>query len=114
GALKAAGQKGGYSIGVDVDQKAADPSVIASAEKRVDVATFDAIQYIAKGTLPTAYNAGVTPAETCTATTLQCPEFLFSLANDGVGYAPGNVSLPADVAAAETALEGQIKSGAAT
>jgi len=112
GALKAAGQKGVYSIGVDTDQKSSDPSVIASALKKVDVATFDGIQFIAKGTLPTGYNAGLT--ETCSAATLQCPEFLFSLANDGVGFAPGNVSLPADVTAAVTALQAQIKSGAQT
>jgi basic membrane protein A and related proteins len=114
GALKAAGQKGVYSIGVDTDQKSSDPSVIASALKKVDVATFDAIQFIAKGTLPTGYNSGVTPSETCTAGSGQCPEFLFSLANGGVGYAPGNISLPADVTAAEQNLESQIKSGAVT
>jgi basic membrane protein A len=114
GALKAAGQKGAYSIGVDTDQKASDPSVIASALKKVDVATFDAIQYVDKGTLPAGYNSGITPSETCSSSPVSCPEFLFSLANGGVGYAPGNVSLPADVMTAETNLEAAIKSGAQT
>jgi len=112
GALKAAGQKGVYSIGVDTDQKSSDPSVIASALKKVDVATFDAIKYVATGALPTGYNAGL--SETCSSTPVQCPEFLFSLANDGVGYAPGNITLPADVTSAVTSLEAQIKSGAQT
>jgi basic membrane protein A len=95
GALQAAGQKGDYSIGVDTDQKAADNSVIASAVKHVEVATFTAIKQVQTGT----FTSGETQ---------------FDLSNGGVGYAPGNVSLPADVVQAEATMESQIKSGALT
>src|SRR5665213_2891106 len=50
GALQAAGQAHVYSVGVDADQAGADPSVIASALKKVDVATFTAIQAEVNGT----------------------------------------------------------------
>jgi basic membrane protein A len=95
GALQAAGQNHVYSIGVDNDQKDVDPSVIASALKRVDVAVYNAIK---------AANSGQ----------FQAGETRFSLANDGVGYAPGNISLPADVTAEVTRVASQIKSGAVT
>jgi len=49
GVLQAAGQAKVYSIGVDADQKDADPSVIASALKKVDVATYTAIQNVVQG-----------------------------------------------------------------
>src|SRR5438309_10196404 len=49
GVLQAAGQAGVYSVGVDADQKDADPSVIASALKKVDVATYTAIQKVVNG-----------------------------------------------------------------
>ncbi len=96
GALQAAGQKGVYSIGVDADQGYVDTSVIASALKRVDVATFDAIQSVVNGT----FKAGATS---------------FSLANDGVGYQADQQSLiTPDIQAELTKVEGEIKSGAVT
>ncbi|HEV7127599.1 MAG TPA: BMP family ABC transporter substrate-binding protein [Ktedonobacterales bacterium] len=95
GALQAAGQKGVYSIGVDTDQKTADNSVICSAVKRVDVATYTAIQQVVNST----YHSGVSS---------------FSLENAGVGFAPGNVTLPADVVAAEAALAQQIQTNQVT
>src|SRR5260370_13360389 len=49
GVLQQAGQSGVYSIGVDADQKDADPSVIASALKKVDVATYTAIKNVVNG-----------------------------------------------------------------
>lgn len=96
GALTAAGQKGVYSIGVDADQGYVDPSVIASALKRVDVATFDAIQSVVNGT----FKSG---------------DQTFSLANDGVGYAVdvSSVVTP-DIQAEITKVEGEIKSGQVT
>jgi basic membrane protein A len=95
GALAAAGQKGVYSIGVDTDQKDADKSVIASAEKRVDVAAFTAIQDVVNGTF-----AGGPKT--------------FSLANGGVGFATGNLALPADITAEVQSVSDKIKSGALT
>ncbi len=95
GALQAAGQNKVYSIGVDNDQKDVDPSVIASALKHVDVAVYNAIK---------AANSGQ----------FQAGETRFSLANDGVGYAPGNITLPADVTAEVTRVAGLIKAGSVT
>lgn len=95
GALQAAGQKGVYSIGVDTDQSSADASVIASAVKRVDVATYTAIQQVVQE----AFHGGVST---------------FSLANGGVGYAKGTVALPQDAVAAEAALETAIKGNQAS
>src|SRR6478752_10431689 len=46
GALQAAGDKGVYSIGVDTDQKSANTSVIASALKRVEVSSYNAIKAV--------------------------------------------------------------------
>jgi basic membrane protein A and related proteins len=93
GALQAAGDKGVYSIGVDTDQKAANSSVIASAVKRVDVATYTAIKNVVNGT--------ANPHEQT-----------FGLNNDGVGFAPGNVALSADITAKVNDVTAQIKSGA--
>jgi basic membrane protein A len=89
---------GVYSIGVDADQKTADPSVIASALKKVDVATYTAIQNIVKGT----FSGGA---------------LTFSIANDGAGYAVDNFpggALPADIQAEVTKVQGEIKAGTLT
>lgn len=95
GALQAAGQKGVYSIGVDTDQKTADSSVVASAVKRVDVATYDAIKAVVNG----KFQGG---ADT------------FTLKNNGVGYAPGNIQLPADIVNQVKAIEQKIINGSVT
>lgn len=95
GVLQAAGQAGVYSIGVDADQKDADKSVIASALKKVDVATYTAIQNVVKG----QFTAGA---------------LTFSIANDGAGYAVDNIDVPADLKAELDKIQGQIKSGALT
>jgi basic membrane protein A len=95
GALQAAGQKGVYSIGVDTDQASSDSSVIASAVKRVDVATFTAIQNEVNGT----FQAGT---------------LSFDLKNGGVGYAPGNLSLSSDIQAEVNKVQADIKSGTVT
>ena len=95
GVLTQAGKAGVWSIGVDADQKAVDPSVIASALKRVDVATYDAIKNVKNN----AFAGGIT---------------LFGLANDGVGYQADNLTLPADVMTALTDITSKIKSGSVT
>jgi basic membrane protein A len=93
GVLQAAGQAKVYSIGVDADQKDADASVIASALKKVDVATYTAIQGVVKGNF-------------------QSGALTFSIANDGAGYALDNLQLPADIQAEVDKVLGEIKSGA--
>jgi basic membrane protein A len=95
GVLQAAGQAGVYSIGVDADQKDADPSVIASALKKVDVATYTAIKDVVNGT----FKSGA---------------LTFSIANDGAGYALDNITLPADIQTELNNVQAKIKSGALT
>lgn len=95
GVLQAAGQAHVYSIGVDADQKDADPSVIASALKKVDVATYSAIQDVVNGT----FKSGA---------------LTFSIANGGAGYALDNLTLPADIQTEVDSVLAKIKSGALT
>jgi basic membrane protein A len=95
GVLQAAGQAKSYSIGVDADQKDADPSVIASALKKVDVATYDAIKAVVQG----SFQSGVAT---------------FSIANDGAGYQVDNIQLPSDIQAELDKVQGEIKSGQIT
>jgi basic membrane protein A len=95
GALQAAGQAGVKSIGVDADQKDADPSVIASALKKVDVATYTAIKDVVNSQFPGG-------------------ALTFDIKNDGAGYQIDNYSLPADIQAEVTKVQGEIRSGALT
>jgi len=64
--------------------------VIASAMKRVDTATFTAIQSVVNGT----FKGGVTS---------------FSLSNGGVDFAVGNMTLPDNIKAEVATVEGKIK-----
>ena len=93
GVLQQAGQSGVYSIGVDADQKDADGSVIASALKKVDVATYTAIQNVVKG----QFSGGA---------------LTFSIANDGAGYSVDNLDVPADLKAELDKVQADIRSGA--
>ena len=95
GVLQAAEQANVYSIGVDTDQKADGKTVIASALKRVEVATYDTINAVSTS----AFKSGVNT---------------YGLNNDGVGYAPGDVSLPSDIQAAVSDYTAQIKAGTLT
>jgi basic membrane protein A len=95
GVLQAAGQAGVYSIGVDADQKDADPSVIASALKKVDVAVYTAIKSVVNGNF-------------------QGGALTFSIANDGAGYSLDNLTLPSDIQAELTKVQGEIKAGTLT
>jgi basic membrane protein A len=95
GVLQAAGQAKSYSIGVDADQKDADASVIASALKKVDVATYTAI----KAVVDNKFQGGA---------------LTFSIANDGAGYAIDNFQVPAELQTELDKIQGQIKSGALT
>jgi basic membrane protein A len=92
GVLQVAGQRGVYSIGVDTDQKSADHSVIASVVKKVDVAVYFAIK-----TAATASFVG--------------GQRQFGLADGGVGYAPGNLTLTPDIVAEIQRVSDQVKAG---
>ena len=95
GVLQSAGQAGVYSVGVDADQKDADPSVIASALKKVDVATYTAIQQVTKG----QFTAGA---------------LTFSIANGGAGYSVDNLTVPSALQAELDKVQGEIKAGTLT
>ena len=53
GALEAASERGVWGIGVDVDQSHLGRHILTSALMRVDVALFDTIEALARGTLET-------------------------------------------------------------
>jgi basic membrane protein A len=95
GVLQAAGQAKVWSFGVDADQGTADPSVAASALKKVDVAVFNAI----KSVVDAKYAGGPNT---------------FSLQNGGVGYQVDNLTLPADVQAEVDSVAAKIKAGTLT
>jgi basic membrane protein A len=67
GALEAAKERGIWGIGVDVDQSHLGRHILTSAVKRMDVAVFDTIAELARGTLETGRTSR------------------FSLQNGGVG-----------------------------
>lgn len=95
GVLTQAGKDGVWSLGVDTDQKGVDKSVIASAVKRADVATISIIRAV----MTNSFHGGVR---------------LFGLANDGISYAPGNITLPPKVLSAVQNIVNQVKSGSMT
>jgi basic membrane protein A len=72
GALQAAKERGLWGIGVDNDQSFLGSYILTSATKKVDVAVFDTIETVEKGT----FEGG--------------GDTLYDVSNDGVGY--GEVS----------------------
>jgi basic membrane protein A and related proteins len=99
GALQAADTAGVYSIGVDTDQSADATSVIASAVKRVDTATYDAIKDVVNNNFQGSN------------------EPQFTLQNGGVGFAPGNfpnINTNSAIVAELTRVENGIKNGTLT
>ena len=95
GVLQAAGAAKVYSVGVDADQKDADASVIASALKKVDVATYTAIQNVVQG----KFQGGA---------------LTFSIANQGAGYQVDNLQLPSDIQAEVDRVQKAIHDGQLT
>lgn len=103
GVLDAATEKDVYSIGVDADQSKDSsgnvrPSVITSAEKRVDVAVYDIINDAEGGQFAT-FAAG-------------SANYRFDLAHDGVGYATPSSAVPADAVSKAQSFQSQIETGA--
>jgi len=76
GALEAAGERGIWGIGVDVDQSHLGRHILTSAVKRMDVAMFDTIEELARGTLETGRTSH------------------FSLRNSGVGLGTISAAVP--------------------
>ena len=81
GALEAASERGVWGIGVDVDQSHLGPHVLTSALVRFDVAVFDTIEALARGTLETGRSAR------------------FSVENGGVGLGTISAAVPASLKA---------------
>jgi basic membrane protein A and related proteins len=76
GVLEAASERGIWGIGVDVDQSHLGQHILTSAVKRLDVAVFDTIERLARGTLETGRTSG------------------FSLRNGGVGLGTISAGVP--------------------
>jgi basic membrane protein A and related proteins len=76
GALQAAKENGIWGIGVDVDQSHLGRHILTSAVKRLDVAVFDTIEELARGTLETGRTSR------------------FSLPNGGVGLGTISAAVP--------------------
>ena len=76
GALEAASERRIWGIGVDVDQSHLGQHILTSAVKTMDVAVFDTIEELARGTLETGRTSR------------------FSLRNGGVGLGTINAAVP--------------------
>jgi basic membrane protein A and related proteins len=76
GALEAASEHGVWGIGVDVDQSHLGRHILTSAVKRMDVAVFETIEELARGTLKTGRTSR------------------FSLRNGGVGLGTISAAVP--------------------
>jgi basic membrane protein A len=76
GALEAASEHGVWGIGVDVDQSHLGPHILTSAVKRMDVAVFDTIEELVRGTLETGRTSR------------------FSLRTSSVGLGPISAAVP--------------------
>ncbi|HET8651838.1 MAG TPA: BMP family ABC transporter substrate-binding protein [Gaiellaceae bacterium] len=76
GALEAAGERGIWGIGVDVDQSHLGRHILTSAVKRLDVAVFDTVEELVRGTLETGRTSR------------------FSLRNRGVGLGTISAAVP--------------------
>ncbi|WP_029423447.1 BMP family lipoprotein [Alicyclobacillus macrosporangiidus] len=96
GVINAAKSAGVYAIGVDADQNYVAPNtVIVSALKGVDTATYDVI----KDTLNNQFKSGVQ---------------YFDLSNNGVGISKTTTVVPADIVSQVNDLANQIKNGSLT
>ena len=93
GALEAASERGIWGIGVDVDQSHLGQHILTSALKRLDVAVFDTIEALARGTLETG----------CTSR--------FSLRNEGVGLGTISARVPRSLTAAIENVRAEIVAG---
>jgi basic membrane protein A and related proteins len=93
GVLEAARERGIWGIGVDVDQSHLGRHILASAVKRMDVAVFDTIEALARGTLETGRTSR------------------FSLRTGGVGLATINVRVPRSLKAEIEAVTAGIVAG---
>ncbi len=93
GALEAAGECGIWGIGVDVDQSHLGGHILTSALIRMDVAVFDTIEELARGTLATGRTSR------------------FSLENGGVGLGTVSAGVPPSLKAELESVSAEIVAG---
>jgi basic membrane protein A len=93
GALEAARERGIWGIGVDVDQSHLGRHILTSAVKRLDVAVFDTIEELARGTLETGRTSR------------------FSLRNGGVGLGTISAAVPRSLRAKIEDVRAEIVAG---
>jgi len=93
GALEAASERGIWGIGVDVDQSHLGRHILTSAVKRMDVAVFDTIEELARGTLETGRTSR------------------FSLRNSGVGLGTISAAVPRSLKAEIEDVTAEIVAG---
>jgi basic membrane protein A len=96
GALEAASERGIWGIGVDVDQSHLGRHILTSAVKRMDVAVFDTIEELARGTLETGRTSR------------------FSLRNGGVGLGKISAAVPRSLKAEIEEVRAEIVAGKIT
>ena len=93
GALEAASERGIWGIGVDVDQSHLGQHILTSAVRRTDVAVFDTIEALARGTLETGRTSH------------------FSLRNGGVGLGLISARVPRSLEAEIEDVTAEIVAG---
>ena len=93
GALEAASERGIWGIGVDVDQSHLGRHILTSALMRFDVAVFDTIEALARGTLETGRTSR------------------FSLENGGVGLGTISTAVPRSLTARIEEVTAEIVAG---
>ncbi len=93
GALEAASERGIWGIGVDVDQSHLGPHILTSAVKSLDVAVFDTIEELVRGTLQTGRTSH------------------FSLRDGGVGLGTISAEVPRSLEAEIEDVRAEIVAG---
>jgi len=93
GALEAASERGVWGIGVDVDQSHLGGHILTSAVIRMDVAAFDTIEELARGTLETGRTSH------------------FTLGNGGVGLGTISAEVPRTLKAEIEDVRAEIVAG---
>ena len=96
GALEAASERGVWGIGVDVDQSHLGRHMLTSAVKRLDIAMFDTIEELVRGSLETGRT------------------YRFSLENRGVGLGTISAAVPRSFKAEIEDVKAEIVAGKIT
>jgi basic membrane protein A len=96
GALEAAKEKGVWGIGVDVDQSYLGPQILTSVVKRLDVAVYELVRSLVRGTFKTGADS------------------IFDLRNGGVGLGRISPKVPRSLIAQVERIRRQVVAGRIT